>query len=229
MPTATKTLTFLSSFLTSFGAFVVICAVLGTPQWVSSTIAVSDDFSNGSIVITYGLFRGQSAQKLTHGLGDADKDFEVLSELGNSAPKTLHSVVILSLVISLSTSLLSAGFTFYNSVSNPYQTFLGPLGVYIWSGLSGSFAFLALVLFVGNVQANRLSEVLVQALYSRYSPATHRGTAHSYGSSFWLLLLVLLLSIITAVIVVFFQRARRRRRQEQRKPVEQAPRDGILF
>ncbi|EPQ17828.1 Clarin-3 [Myotis brandtii] len=229
MPTATKTLTFLSGFLTSFGAFVVICAVLGTPQWVSSTITVNDNFSNGSVIITYGLFRGQSTQKLTHGLGDADKDFEVLAELGDSAPKTLHSVVILSLVLSLSTSLLSAGFTFYNSVSNPYQTFLGPLGVYTWSGLSGSFAFLALVLFVGNVQANHLSEVLVQALYSRYPPATHFGTAHSYGSSFWLLLLVLLLSIVTAIIIVFFQRARHRRRQEQRKPVEQAPRDGILF
>ncbi|XP_014306415.2 clarin-3, partial [Myotis lucifugus] len=136
MPTATKTLAFLSSFLTSLGAFVVICAVLGTPQWVSSTITISDDFSNGSIIITYGLFRGQSTQKLTHGLGDTDKDFEVLAKLGDSAPKTLHSVVILSLVLSLSTSLLSAGFTFYNSVSNPYQTFLGPLGVYTWSGLS---------------------------------------------------------------------------------------------
>lgn len=76
MPTATKTLMFLSSFFTSLGAFVVICAVLGTPQWVSSTIDVRDNFSNGSIVLTYGLFRGQSTQKLTHGLGDSDKDFE---------------------------------------------------------------------------------------------------------------------------------------------------------
>lgn len=48
-------------------------------------------------------------------------------------------MVILSLVLSLSTSLLSAGFTFYNSISNPYQTFLGPLGVYTWSGLSGEY------------------------------------------------------------------------------------------
>lgn len=229
MPTTTKTLMFLSSFFTSFGAFVVICVILGTARWVSSTIAISDSVSNGSIVITYGLFRGQSTQQLTHGLGDSDKDFEVLARLDDPAPKTLHSVVILSLVLSLCAALLSAGFTFYNSVSNPYQTFLGPLGVYTWSGLSGSFAFLALVLFVGNVQANRLSEVLVQSLYPRYPLATQQGTVHSYGSSFWLLLLVLLLSIVTAVIIGFFQRARRRRRQEQRKPVEQAPRDGILF
>ena len=48
-------------------------------------------------------------------------------------------MVILFLVLSLSTSLLSSGFTFYNSISNPYQTFLGPLGVYTWSGLSGEY------------------------------------------------------------------------------------------
>lgn len=48
-------------------------------------------------------------------------------------------MVILSLVLSLCAALLSAGFTFYNSVSNPYQTFLGPLGVYTWSGLSGEY------------------------------------------------------------------------------------------
>lgn len=101
--------------------------------------------------------------------------------------------------------------------------------IYGSSSPPGSFAFLALVLFVGNVQGNHLSEALVQALYPRYPPATHRGTGHSYGSSFWLLLLVLLLSIVTAVIIRFFQRARHRRRQEQRRPVEQAPRDGILF
>lgn len=63
----------------------------------------------------------------------------VLGTLDQSSPKTLHAVVILFLVLSLSTSLLSAGFTFYNSISNPYQTFLGPLGVYTWSGLSGEY------------------------------------------------------------------------------------------
>lgn len=63
----------------------------------------------------------------------------VLGTLNESSPKSLHSVVILFLVLSLSTSLLSSGFTFYNSISNPYQTFLGPLGVYTWSGLSGEY------------------------------------------------------------------------------------------
>ncbi|KAM5323488.1 clarin-3 [Glossophaga mutica] len=230
MPTTKKTLMFLSSFFTSFGASVVICAVLGTHEWVSSTIAISDSSSNGSIVITYGLFRGQSTQELRGGLAEGDKDFEVLGTLNaTSSPKTLHLVVISFLVLSLCTSLLSSGFTFYNSVSNPYQTFLGPLGVYTWSGLSASLTFLASVLFVGNVQSNRLSDKLARALYPPHPSATRREEAHHYRYSFWLTLLVLLLNGATIVIIAFYQKARYRRKQEQRKPMEDAPRDGILF
>lgn len=48
-------------------------------------------------------------------------------------------MAVLLLVLSLCTSLLSSGFTFYNSISNPYQTFLGPVGVYTWSGLAGEW------------------------------------------------------------------------------------------
>ncbi|MBW00648.1 Clarin-3, partial [Eschrichtius robustus] len=137
MPTATKSLMFLSSFVTSLGASIVICSILTTQEWIHSTLVISDTSSNGSVIITYGLFRGKSIQELNHGLAESDKNFEVLGTLNNSSPKTLHLVVILFLVLSLLTSLLSSGFTFYNTVSNPYQTFLGPMGVYTWSGLSG--------------------------------------------------------------------------------------------
>ncbi|KAM5243474.1 clarin-3 [Hipposideros larvatus] len=228
MPTTKKTLMFLSSFFTSFGSFAVICAVLATQEWISSTIDITDSSSNGSVEISYGLFRGESAHEL-HGLAESGKHFEVLGTLSNSSPKTLHSVVILFLVLSLSTSLLSSGFSFYNSVSNPYQTFLGPIGVYTWSGLSASFALLAMVLFVGNIQSNHLSEELTQMLYPRYPSATHRGATHRYGRSFWLVLLIILLDIVTVVIIFFYQKARYQQKQEQRKPMEYAPRDGILF
>lgn len=220
---------FSSGFLTSFGAFIVICSVLATQEWIRSTIAINDPSSNGSVIISYGLFRGKSIQELNHGLAESDKDFEVLRKLNDSSQKVLHVVVILFLVLSLSTTLLSAGFTFYNSVSNPYQTFLGPVGVYTWSGLSASFVFVAMMLFVGNIQSNHLSEELAQTLYPLYSTATHKGTAHSYGYSFWLLLLIILLNIATVVIIIFYQKARYQWKQEQRKPVEYAPKDGILF
>ncbi|XP_002921806.2 clarin-3 [Ailuropoda melanoleuca] len=229
MPTTRKTLMFLSSFFTSFGAFIVVCSMLATQEWVSSRIAISDASSNGSLIIVYGLFRGKSRQEFSHGLEESEKDFGVLEKLNNSSQKTLHWVVILSLILSLCTSLLSSGLTFYNSVSNPYQTFLGPVGVYTWSGFAAFFTFVTMILFVGNAQSNHLSEELAQTLYPLYPAAAYGGTTHSYGYSFWLALLVVLLSIVSVVIIVFYQKVRYQRKQEQRKPMEYAPRDGILF
>ncbi|XP_036040804.1 clarin-3 [Onychomys torridus] len=226
MPTTQKTLLFLSGFVTSLGSVVVICSILGTQAWVTSTIFFTDAISNGTIIITYGLFRGTSAQDLNEGLQDLDKNFEVLGILGNSSQKSLHLVAVIFLILSLGASILSSVFTFYNSISNPYQTFLGPTGVYTWNGLSASFVFLTMVLFVGNTESNHLSENLSQKLY----PETiNKRTTHTYGYSFWLILLVILLNIVTVVIIIFYQKARYQQKQEQRKPVEYAPRDGILF
>lgn len=226
MPTTQKTLMFLSGFLTSLGSVVVICSILGTQAWVTSTIVFTDSISNGTIIISYGLFRGISSQDLSEGLQDLDKNFEVLRILDSSSQKSLHSVAIVFLVLSLVASLLSSVFTFYNSISNPYQTFLGPVGVYTWNGLSACFVFLTMVLFVGNTESNHLSEELSRRLY----PETiNERTTHSYGYSFWLILLVILLNIATVVIIIFYQKARYQQKQEQRKPMEYAPRDGILF
>ncbi|XP_048193987.1 clarin-3 [Perognathus longimembris pacificus] len=226
MPTTQKTLMFLGSFLTSLGAVVVTCSILATQVWVTSTIAFRDLHSNGTVTITYGLFRGKSVQELDHGLPELDKNFKVLGTLGDSPPRTLHAVTILFLALSLAVSVLSSLFTLYNSVSNPYQTFLGPVGVYTWNGLSACFIFLTMVLFVGNTESNHLSKELSQKLYPE---VTFGGTAHTYGYSFWLIFLVIVLNIVTVVIIIFYQKARYKQKQEQRKPMEYAPRDGILF
>ncbi|KAM5271663.1 clarin-3 [Ctenodactylus gundi] len=226
MPTTQKTLMYLCGFFISLGSVVVICCILGTQAWITSTIAISDSFSQGIVIISYGLFHGKSTQELAEGLQEPGKDFEVLGILNDSSPKSLQSVTILFLVLSLLASLLSAGFTFYNSISNPYQTFLGPVGVYTWNGLSASFIFLSMLLFVGNTQSNHLSEELSQKLYPEF---TRGGVAHSYGYSFWLILLVILLNTLTVVVIVLYQKARYQQKQEQRKPMEYAPRDGILF
>ncbi|XP_004438928.1 PREDICTED: clarin-3 [Ceratotherium simum simum] len=229
MPTIKKILMFLSGFITSLGSLIVICSVLGTREWMSSTIAISEPSSNGSLVITYGLFRGNSFQELDQGLAEPSKEFGVIGQLNNSSQKSLHLAVMLFLVLSLLTSLLSCVFTLYNSISNPYQTFLGPVGVYTWSGLSALLTFVSMMLFVGNIQSNHLSEELAQVLYPLYPRTAYKGTSHSYGYSFWLLLLIILLNIVTVVIIIFYQRSRRQRKQEQRKLTEHAPRDGILF
>lgn len=216
---------FLSSFVTSLGSVVTICSILGTQEWATSKLTVTYAFSNGSVNITYGLFRGKSVLSL-QGLSEPDKSFEVLGILDNSSPRSLQLVTVLFLVVSLFASLMSSVFTFYNSISNPYQTFLGPAGVYTWNGISAFSVFLTMVLFVGNTQSNRLSEDLCQKLYSGI---TIRGMTHSYGYSFWLILLIILLNALSVVIIFFYQRARQQQKQAERKPMEHAPRDGILF
>ncbi|XP_040847670.1 clarin-3 [Ochotona curzoniae] len=226
MPTRTKTWMFFAGFLTSLGASAIICSILGTSEWITSTISIQDNISQGTVIITYGLLRGQSFPQLSHGLEEPMKYFEVLGTLKASSQKSLQVVAVLFVVFSLCASLLSCGFTFYNSVSNPYQTFLGPVGVYTWNGLSACFIFVAMMLFVGNTQSYHLSQELSQVLHPDFTP---KGATHSYGYSFWLILLVILLNAVTVVIIVFYQRARYQQKQEQKKPMEYAPRDGILF
>ncbi|XP_055962722.1 clarin-3 [Sorex fumeus] len=229
MPTTQKTLLFLGGFFTSLGSFVVICSILGTTQWVSSKVFFSDPASNGTITLSYGLFSGQSNQKFDNGLQEPTKYFNVLELLSTSPAKTLHSLVIFFLVMALVTALLSAGFSLYNSISNPYQTFMGAVGVYTWSGLSMTLAFLTLVLFVVNTQSSQLSEALAWKLHQVSQGATLRSTTHAYGFSFWLLLLAMALALGTVGFIFLYQKARYQRKQEQRKPMEEAPRDGILF
>lgn len=91
---------------------------------------------------------------------------------------------------------------------------------------TASFVFLAMVLFVGNAESNHLSEELSQKFYPEI---TNERTTHTYGYSFWLILLVIFLNIVTVVIIIFYQKARYQQKQEQKKPVEYASKDGILF
>ncbi|XP_068957757.1 clarin-3 [Petaurus breviceps papuanus] len=229
MPTTQKTLMFLSGFVTSLGALVTVCVVLALPQWVTGKIEFSDNRStNGSILITYGLFRGESNQEIISGLGQPDLVFEVLATLSDSSQKSLHTAVIVLLFLSLFTSLLSSGLTFFNSVSNPYQTWLGPTSIFVWNGLNIAFVVLAMILFAANTQANRLSLVLSSTLYLLEGYA-YGSTAHTYQYGFWLLLLILCLNTITIIVIVFYQKAKYHRKQEHRKPMENAPQDGILF
>lgn len=65
------------------------------------------------------------------------RSISVAENLGDTKAKGMITAVIVVLVLSLLTSLLSSGFTCTNAVSNPYETFLGPTGVYTWNSLSG--------------------------------------------------------------------------------------------
>ncbi|XP_065408304.1 clarin-3 isoform X1 [Chrysemys picta bellii] len=151
----------------------------------------------------------------------------VTAKLGKTAMKSLNVVIILLLVLSLLSSLMSSGFTCCNTVTNPYQTFLGPIGVYTWNSLSGIFVLLTMILFAANVEANKLSVEL--ASNCALSSNQYKDSRNNYEYSYWLMLLIFLLNVATIIIIIFYHRARYSKRKEQERPIENAPRDGILF
>ncbi|NXU10894.1 CLRN3 protein, partial [Pardalotus punctatus] len=227
MPSRKKTTMFASAFCSCVCSFVVICVVLATPQWVSSEVRFSRPNSSVTVSLTYGLFRGTCQQFVAAGLQVSQMTFQVADSLSSARTRSLNVATIVLLVLALLSSLLSSAFTCTNAVSNPYQTFLGPTGVYTWNSLCGALTLIAMILFPVNVQGNSLSEELAHGCST--SLQTHLGSTHSYGYSYWIMLLIVFLNIASLVIIYFYDHARYSKKKEQERPIENAPKDVILF
>ncbi|NWH61702.1 CLRN3 protein, partial [Geococcyx californianus] len=227
MPSRKKTAMFASAFFTCVCSFVMICVVLATQHWVSSEVRFSHTNSSVTISLTYGLFRGTCGQYVDAGLHVPEKTFQVADNLNNTEAKSTITATIVILVLGLLTSLLSSGFTCTNAVSNPYQTFLGPIGVYTWNSLCGILILLTMILFPVNVEGNGLSMELARGCFSL--PQTQIKSAHTYGYSYWIMLLIIFLNISSIIIIYFYDHARYSKKKEQQRPIENAPKDVILF
>ncbi|NXB77703.1 CLRN3 protein, partial [Donacobius atricapilla] len=227
MPSRKKTSMFASAFCTCVSSFVVICVALATPQWVSSEVRFSRTGSNVTVSLKYGLFSGTCEQFVEAGLQVSKTTFQVADALSSASTRGLNVATIVVLVLALLSSLLSSGFTCTNAVSNPYQTFLGPVGVYTWNSACGVLILVAMILFPVNVEGSRLSEELARGCST--SPQTHIGSKHSYGYSYWIMLLILFLNAASLTIIYFYDHARYSKKKEQERPIENAPKDVILF
>ncbi|NWH48609.1 CLRN3 protein, partial [Fregata magnificens] len=227
MPSRKKTAMFAAAFFTCVCSFMMICVVLGTQDWMSSEIRFSGTNSSVTVSLTYGLFSGTCEQIIGGGLQVPERTFQVADNLGNTKAKSMITAIIVILVLSLLTSLLSSGFTCTNAVSNPYQTFLGPTGVYTWNSLCGIFILIAMILFPVNIQENSLSVELAHGCFS--SLRTHIQSRHTYGYSYWIMLPIICLNIASIIIIYFYVHARYSKKKEQERPMENAPKDVILF
>ncbi|NXW53333.1 CLRN3 protein, partial [Eurystomus gularis] len=227
MPSRRKTTMFASAFLTCVCSFVVICVVLATQDWMNSEVRFSGTNSSSTVSLSYGLFSGTCELLVGAGLQVSESAFQVADNLRSTQAKSMITAIIVILVLSLLSSLLSAGFTCTNAVSNPYQTFLGPIGVYTWNSLCGPFTLLAMILFPVNIEENDLSTELARGCFS--SLQTHIGSAHIYGYSYWLMLLIIFQNIASVIIIYIYDHARYSKKKEQERPIENAPKDVILF
>ncbi|RLW02179.1 hypothetical protein DV515_00007481 [Chloebia gouldiae] len=210
MPSRKKSSMFASAFCTCVSSLVVVCVALATPRWVSSEVRFSRAGSTVTVGLTYGLFSGTFSQALS-----------------SSRSRSLSVATAVLLVLALLSSLLSSALTCTNALSNPYHTFLGPAGVYAWNSVCGVLTLIAMILFPVNVEGNGLSEELAHSCSS--SLQTHLGSKHNYGYSYWIMLLILFLNIASLIIIYFYEHARYSKKKEQERPIENAPKDVILF
>ncbi|NXG06720.1 CLRN3 protein, partial [Sakesphorus luctuosus] len=227
MPSRKKTAMFGCAFCACVSSFVLICVALGTQRWVSSNVRFARANTSVTISLDYGLFQGTCEQFVEAGLQVSKKTFQVADSLSSTKTRSTNIAIVVVLVLSLLSSLLSSGFTCTNTVSNPYQTFLGPIGVYTWNSTCGILTLLAMILFPVNTEAHNLSEELAQGCST--SLERHLSSQHTYGYSYWILLLILALNVVSLTTIYFYDHARYSKKKEQERPIENAPKDVILF
>ncbi|XP_075071252.1 clarin-3 [Mixophyes fleayi] len=230
MPSRQKTWLFFAGFVSSIGSFAIICTCLGTHEWVSSEVQFTGRNYSGFASVKFGLFQVNRSKTITTGVALAtpptvQEVFQVLKE-ANSA-KITHIVVIVFLAIGLISSFLGSATTFLNSVSNPYLTFLGPLGVYVWTAVNGVLILLAMILSAVNMEVNNMPKELAKAMDT--TSDLFGDSRNTYGYSFWLLLLSIFLDLATIAVIYYYQHARYKEQKHQERPMETAAQEVILF
>ncbi|KAM8924863.1 clarin-3 isoform 2-T2 [Pelodytes ibericus] len=227
MPSRQKVLLFFSGFALSIGSFAIICTSLGTQNWTSSAVSFDGGNYSGQANIVYGLFQMTHIKKITVGTGLSTQLalFNVLDQTNSN--KIIHIVVILFLVVALLCAFLGSVTTCLNSVSNPYLTYLGPLGVYIWTSINGIAILLVMILFASNTELNKMPKYLAEKLDS--SSDEYLKSKITYGYSYWLLLLSICLNTGTIAVIYYYQHARYSKQKEQKRPLENESKDVILF
>ncbi|XP_069835036.1 clarin-3 [Dendropsophus ebraccatus] len=230
MPSKQKTLLFFAGFASSIGSFAIICTCLATQEWVSSKVQFTGTNYSGYADVKLGLFQVSRTKTITAGVGlgagmTSREVFQILKE--TSSIQIIHVLIILLLVISLISSFLASATTCLNSVSNPYLTFLGPLGVYVWTAISGIPVLLAMILYAVNIEANGMPKEMAIALDT--TSDVFGSTQNTYGYSFWLLLLSIFLNIGTIGIIFYYEHARYSQKVEKERPMAAASQDVILF
>ncbi|XP_026873305.2 clarin-3 [Electrophorus electricus] len=228
MPSVKKVLYFLSSALLSIGG-VAILGYSMSADWAQSTLACfpqNGSMDGGSVTIQMGLFNGSEEKIACPRFDFIDKVtvFDKLTTIGGAAI-ILHALVLGLLIIALVGSAGSILITLFNTVSNPYETYMGPIGLFVCSGLSASLAFLALLLYLANMFGVKVAQKMVQ-LDSEVVVSDEKVT---FLVGFYLLLPYIAVSLLAILLVYLYVHAAYTQRREQEKPTEDAPKDIMMY
>ncbi|XP_039991857.1 clarin-3 [Xiphias gladius] len=231
MPSTTKTLHFMSSALVTAVSLGLLGYSMST-QWAKTTMECArrgSGFFNGTATITFELFGGNLNRAFCPLFGGTD-DFQVISKLMETGvtPVALYILVLCLLALCLLFSAGSILISLYNSVSNPYETYMGPVGVYTCSSLSACLSVAVLIIFAVNVNVTNMAEDLVNN-FSEAIPVDLRNKSSEMQLGYYLVIPYTLLSLFGIVLIYMYDHAAYKHRREQQRPTEDAPKEVMMY
>uniref|UniRef100_A0A3Q3WZE2 Uncharacterized protein n=1 Tax=Mola mola TaxID=94237 RepID=A0A3Q3WZE2_MOLML len=224
MPSTRKTLHYISSALVT----TISVGVLGysmSAKWGKATMECANSLtSKGFAVFTLGLFNGTLNRNDCPSFVNM---FPMLVEIG-STPLVLHALVVSLLVLCLVFSAANILISIYNSVSNPYETYMGPVGIYTCGSLSACLSVLVLIIFVLNVNFTNMAEETVK----NFPTSSQVELLNKYSEmmvGYYLIILYAVLSLSTIALIYMYDHAAYTHRKEQQKPTEDVPKEIMMY
>ncbi|CAL8282690.1 unnamed protein product [Merluccius merluccius] len=232
MPSTTKVLHFFCSALATSVSVGLLGFSMST-SWSESSMECTEQntaYGNGSAMITMALFDLISARSFCPVLGQDPEVFKAFPELAKvgGAPQILHGLCVLLLVLCLVCSAGSILISLYNSISNPYETYMGPIGIYACNAGSACLSLLVLIVFALNVHVTGMPEGLARS-NSKVIPVDVRDTQTQMGLGYFLVIPYLALSLLATGFIYLYQHAAYTHRREQQKPTEDAPKEIMMY
>ncbi|XP_044035465.1 clarin-3 [Siniperca chuatsi] len=231
MPSHKKILHFMSSALVTSISVGVMGYGMST-QWAKTTMECTRDgssFLNGTAVITLELFVGNMDRTFCPVYGSVN-EFQVIPKLVETGvtPLVLHTLVLCLLAMCLLSSVGSILISLYNSVSNPYETYMGPVGIYTCSSLSTCLSFVVLIIFVLNVNVTNMAEDLVRN-FADAVPVDLSNKSSEMQLGYYLVIPYTVLSLLAIALIYMYDHAAYTHRREQQRPTEDAPKEIMMY
>ncbi|XP_028287457.1 clarin-3 [Parambassis ranga] len=231
MPSLLKILHFVCSALATAVSVVVLGYGMST-WWAQTTIQCArseSDFFNGTAVITFNLFKGLMERSLCPSFGNTES-FEVIPKLRETGTTNLvlYALVVSLLALCLLFSAVSILISLYNAVSNPYETYMGPIGVYTCSSLCVCLSVVALIIYVVNINVTSMAEDLVRS-FAQDIPIELRDKTSVMGVGFYLIIPYAVLSVGAIALIYSYEHAAYTHRREQQRPTEDAPKEIMMY
>ncbi|XP_044523565.1 clarin-1 isoform X1 [Gracilinanus agilis] len=206
MPSQQKKVIFCTAGILSFACSFGVIMALGTQLWVKAKIlcktgamlvnASGQELEKFTGEIQYGLFHGEGVRQC--GLGARPFRFSFFPDLVKTIPVSIHVNIILFSIILIVLTMAGTAFFMYNAFGKPYETLLGPLGLYLWSFISCSCGCLVMILFASEVKLHHLSEKI-----ANYKEGTFMYKIHSekYATSFWVIFMCFFMHILNGLLI----------------------------